>query len=173
MALTYGTTGVLAKDYQIYLELQTAADAGSLYANYIAAHTHETAELLIAGLGHLGECRKDSIDVEIAGGDTVMGNEVGEIEINKQGSFTVELLNSTVANITYLQNTLGGKSCCVVLKEKDDHGASMRQIIVIPNCTVKIAEKHTGGGISLVTITMTKSVPTADDFRDISEVSYA
>lgn len=206
MPVTYGSSGVLAKDYKVWIFLAGVTACENLITEYLAANNYsndisffsryQILKSRTASPYHLlrtlpetnayflevGECRKDSIDNMIENGDTINGNNAGEIVLNVSGTFTAELMNATVDNIVALQNTYGGKLCHIILTEINTHYGineigdpwtskdSFSTAILIRNVTPKISEKHVGGGVSIITLSVSKNVPTADDFREIYDV---
>ena len=107
MALNYGTLGIRQRDYRVYIafESQLAALCAALvdfFAEYNSGaydNAYEHLETIMASkMTHIGEMRKDSIDVSIADGDSVEGNEIGKFVMSKTGTFSCELINATPDN---------------------------------------------------------------------------
>lgn len=169
MALTYGSEGIKQKDYQVYIgeytgTAKTAADA------YIATQSKTTANTLQTALTELGELRADSISVTAENGDTVEGNNIGEIVLNKACAMVAELINATPANINALA-ALDGRAVVVMIKEKDAR-SNVRTVIVINNVVMSYSENITGGDIPRASISLSRSVANVGNFRIINDIDY-
>lgn len=169
MALSYGSEGIKQKDYQVYIgeytsTAKTAADA------YIGTQNKANANTLEAALIELGELRSDSISVTAENGDTVEGNNIGEIVLNKACAMMAELINATPANINALAE-LDGQAVVVMIKEKDARG-NIRTVIVINNVVMSYSENITGGDIPRASISLSRSVANVGNFRIINDIDY-
>jgi len=169
MALSYGSEGIKQKDYQVYIgeytgTAETAADA------YIATQNKTTAAALETALDELGELRADSISVTAENGDTVEGNNIGEIVLNKACAMMAELINATPANINALA-ALDGQAVVVMIKEKDARN-NVRTVIVINNVVMSYSENITGGDIPRASISLSRSVANVGNFRIINDINY-
>lgn len=169
MALSYGSEGIKQKDYQVYIgeytgAAKTAADA------YIVAQDKIKANAVEAALTELGELRADSISVTAENGDTVEGNNIGEIVLNKACAMVAELINATPANINALAG-LDGSAVVVMIKEKDARG-NIRTVIVINNVVMSYSENITGGDIPRASISLSRSVANVGNFRIINDIDY-
>jgi hypothetical protein len=175
MALTYGTEGIKQKDYRVYLDSSTAPGVGTAVGNYAAAKNQSTITALIGTLDQLGECRADSISVTAENGDTVEGNVLGEIVLNKACSMVAELINATPDNINALA-ALDGVPVTVVVIEKDTHAiagpALAKTAIVINNIVMSYSENITGGDSIRSTVNLSRNVPTVGDFRSIADITW-
>lgn len=182
MSLNYSTDGVKPKDYRVYLGLASTSGLQALIATYIGTGGQTKANLDASGkiinttgsgdaglLLELGECRADSIDLGIADGDSIEGNVLGKIVLGKSGTFAVELINATPANIAALEE-LDGNSCTILLNERDTHGDDLKTAILLNNVVVSYGEKITGGDSIRATLNVEKSVPTASSFRHIADI---
>ena len=199
MALTYGTEGIKQKDWKVWLldgSYQSDPHAGMPQTKltvddkgYSIAFDKLGTQLTASE--HLGECRKDSISWSTENGEVVEGNEVGEIVLGKNCSFTVELINATAGNINELMSNFDGSRFFIILEElngrtrnwatnesppndimesKDTH-----EIIVlgaIGGSNISVSESITGGDIPRATITMNDVVPSVGDFRYRFEMPY-
>ncbi len=170
MALTYGSEGIKQKDYQVYIgeyigTAKTAADA------YIVTQNKTTAGTLENALTQLGELRADSISVTAENGDTVEGNNIGEIVLNKACAMVAELINATPANINALA-ALDGQAVVVMIKEKDAR-SNVRTVIVINNVVMSYSENITGGDIPRASISLSRSVANVGNFRIINDINYS
>ena len=170
MALTYGSEGIKQKDYQVYIgeytdTAKTAADA------YIITQNKTTAAALQTALNELGELRADSISVTAENGDTVEGNNIGEIVLNKACAMVAELINATPANINALA-ALDGRAVVVMIKEKDAR-SNVRTVIVINNVVMSYSENITGGDIPRASISLSRSVANVGNFRIINDIDYS
>lgn len=172
MALTYGTTGIKQKDYHVYVALANASGLDAAITTYTGTSSKTNLNALIGLMAELGECRADSIDLGIADGDSIEGNVLGKIVLNKTGTFTAELINATPDNINALE-LLDGNACSIVLLERDTHGTNMKTAIVMNKFNLSYSEKITGGDSIRSTINIEKNVPDAGSFRHIADVSFA
>lgn len=169
MALSYGNEGIKQKDYQVYIgeydgDVKTAADA------YIAAQDKTKASAPETALTELGELRADSISVTAENGDTVEGNNIGEIVLNKACAMVAELINATPTNINALA-ALDGSSVVVMIKEKDARN-DVRTVIVINNVVMSYSENITGGDVPRASISLSRSVANVGNFRIINDIDY-
>ena len=170
MALEYGSEGIKQKDYQVYIgkyadDVKTVADA------YIITQNKTTAAALQTALNELGELRADSISVTAENGDTIEGNNVGEIVLNKACAMMAELINATPANINELA-ALDGQAVVVMIKEKDARN-NVRTVIVINNVVMSYSENITGGDIPRASISLSRSVANVGNFRIINDIDYS
>ena len=170
MALSYGSEGIKQKDYQVYIgqyngAIETAADA------YIITQNKTTAAALQTALNELGELRADSISVTAENGDTVEGNNIGEIVLNKACAMMAELINATPDNINALA-ALDGQAVVVMIKEKDARN-NKRTVIVINNVVMSYSENITGGDIPRASISLSRSVANVGNFRIINDIDYS
>lgn len=170
MALTYGSEGIKQKDYQVYIGEYTGG-AKTAADTYIATQNKANANALEAALTQLGELRADSISVTAENGDTVEGNNIGEIVLNKACAMMAELINATPANINALA-ALDGSAVVVMIKEKDARN-NVRTVIVINNVVMSYSENITGGDIPRASISLSRSVANVGNFRIINDISYA
>lgn len=189
MALTYGTEGIKQKDYRVYLAPAVSGVTGAI-ATYVSSggSTKTNAEAIITamtaamvtkcGVGsvsEIGECRADSITVTGENGDTIEGNVLGEIVLNKACAAAAELINATAANINGL-SLLDGIPVSLMLVEKDRHlvGSNLsKTIIVINNIVMSYSENITGGDSIRAMVNISKNVPSITDFRHIADVAWA
>lgn len=172
MALTYGTAGIKQKDYRVYLDSSAAAGVSAALATYRGSKTKTNLNALIATLDELGECRADSISITAENGDTIEGNVLGEIVLNKACAMVAELINATPENIAALE-LLDGVPVTVVVIEKDTHGATLKTAIVIDGIAMSYSENITGGDSIRSTVNLSRNVPTVGSFRSIDDISYA
>lgn len=168
---TQGTDGIRQRDYRVYIK-EASLIGGSL-TSYITTKNKINLLALIAAMEEFGECRADSIDVGIDKGDTIQGNTLGEIVMNKACTFTAELINATPENIAALE-TIDRTACVILLVEKDARvvGAALYKVaILINNFVVNYSEKITGGTNIVSTISIADNTPTASAFRMINEIT--
>lgn len=179
----YGTNGIKQKDYRIYVGLSDNSTLQSAINTYIASPIQTNLNVLIDAQGgqldtklqEFGECRADSIDMGIADGDSVDGNVLGKIVLNKTGTFTAELLNATPENIAALE-LLDGRICTILMLERDTHivnGQVYKTAILMNKVNLSYTEKITGSDSIRSTITIEKSVPSAGSFRVIADLRQA
>lgn len=175
MALTYGTAGVKQKDYRVYIGLASKSGLADAIATYEGTQNKTNLAAVQALLDELGECRADSIDLGIDDGDSVDGNVLGKIVLNKAAKFTAELINATPANISALE-ALDGKTCTILMIERDGRvidATIMKTAILMNNITISYSEKITGGDSIRSTINVEKSVANAGAFRSIHDIDVA
>ena len=168
--LSYGSEGIKQKDYQVYIgkyadDVKTAADT------YIGTQNKANAVSLENELTQLGELRADSISVTAENGDTVEGNNIGEIVLNKACAMMAELINATPDNINALAE-LDGQAVVVMIKEKDARN-DVRTVIVINNVVMSYSENITGGDIPRASISLSRSVANVGNFRIINDIDYS
>lgn len=172
MSLSYGTDGIKQKDYRVYVALANTAGLAAAITTYLASSNKSNVDAVIALLDELGECRADSIDLGIADGDSIEGNVLGKIVLNKTGTFTAELINATPTNIAALEE-LDGNACTIMLVERDTHGDDLKTCILMNNFNLSYSEKITGGDSIRSTINIEKNVPDAGSFRHIADVDQS
>lgn len=179
MALTYGTEGIKQKDYRVYIAAYSTSGLNEVSTGkmtlYNASKSQTTLETALGLMTELGECRADSISVTAENGDTVEGNVLGEIVLNKACSMVAELINATPENINAL-TALDGKPLTVVILEKDTHAiagpALAKTAIVINNIVMSYSENITGGDSIRSTVNLSRNVPTVGDFRSITDLTW-
>lgn len=171
-----------ASDGSYYSRYSVMYDRSVLLDNFHLIDNGNVGNVYI--FSEFGECKKESIDTMIGDGDIVIGNNIGEITLNVNCSFIAELINATVDNINELHHLYDGKICDLMLveifphngiNELDDKPAikdTFHTVIYISDVIVRFAEKHTGGGVSIITLSVSKNTATADDFREIYDVDY-
>ena len=178
MALTYGTDGVKQKDYDVYIGLSNLTGLQAAITSYLSTPTKALFDAInaISGMARLGECRADSIDLGIDKGDTVDGNNLGEIVLNKACAFAAELMNATPTNIAALE-LLDGNACTITLQEVDTHTVggtgSHKTCVLLNDLIVSYTEKITGGDSIRSTINIARNVPSAGSFRHIADLDQA
>lgn len=180
----YGTEGIKQKDYRVYVGLSNNTTLQSTIDTYLASPTQANLNTLLDEQGgqsdnklqELGECRADSIDMGVAEGDSIDGNILGKIVLNKTGTFTAELLNATPANIAALE-LLDGQICTVLMLERDTHQVDVsgtmkphKTAILMNKINLSYTEKITGSDSVRSTVTFEKSVPSAGSFRAIADL---
>jgi hypothetical protein len=180
MALTYGTEGIKQKDYRVYIansdiDDEKSSGVAAAVATYDGAKNKNNIQALITALDELGECRTDSIAVTAENGDTVEGNVLGEIVLNKACSMAAELINSTPSNIEALAD-LDSMPVTVVIIEKDTHNVSdnaTKTAIVINNIVMSYSENITGGDSIRAMVNLSRNVPSVGDFRSIADIDWS
>ena len=204
MALNYGTLGIRQRDYRVYIAFESqlaalCAELVSFFENYdsgayVDAYYGHLETIMASKMTHIGEMRKDSIDVSIADGDSVEGNEIGKFVMSKTGTFSCELINATPDNKNALAAADGQEAIIMLVELNDtrmenfnDAGTffQLHELIFIANVDSIIAgsvsgvggsfsysEKDTGGTIPTSTISIEKSVPNAGSFRKIIDQPY-
>ena len=169
MALTYGTSGIRKKSYRVYLAEADTAGLDDAFDDIVSTGTTIEIDSAILLMSEFGECRDDSITVVGEDGETIQGNVVGNIAINKACSFSAELINCTPDNVDAIE-LLDGVAVSVLLVEKDSHmdGATEKKLaIIIRNKNLSYTENITGGDTGRGTISLSSSPRKIDDFRTI------
>jgi len=183
--VTYGITGIKPKDYHVYIGLSDNQTLQTAINSYLASPAKATLEALIDAadgqdatkLQELGECRADSIELGIEDGDSIEGNILGKIVLDKAGRFTAELINATPANIAALE-LLDGQVCTVLLVERDTHAygsplKNYKTAVLMNKYALSYSEKITGSDSIRSTINIEKNIPTAGAFRSINDIAYS
>lgn len=188
MALSYGLTGTKQKDWMMFV-FNTDIMANFPY-DEVSGNDLPVAELIDAIFdsndfileNHLGELRADSISLTGDNGDTIEGNIVGEITLNKAVSLTAELINSTVDNANQLSK-LDGQPVSVFLFEKFEMGSlntfgtwfrlniKNKTLIVIPETILRYSESITAGDITRGTVKFSKTTGKIRDFRQVYKLT--
>ncbi len=203
MALNYGVLGIRQRDYRVYIAFESqltalCAELASFFEDYNsgaydAAYGH-LQTIMASKMTHIGEMRKDSIDVSIADGDSVEGNEIGKFVMSKTGTFSCELINATPDNKNALANADSQEAIIMLVEIGDnrienfnDAGAffELHEIVFVGNMesiingldsgvggSFSYSEKDTGGTIPTSTISIEKKVPNAASFRKIIDQPY-
>jgi hypothetical protein len=169
MAITYGTSEIRKKSYRVYIAEADTSGLDTAFDDIIGNSSTAYIDAAIALMSEFGECRDDSISVTGEDGETIQGNVVGNIVINKACSFSAELINSTPDNIDAIE-ALDGVAVSVLLVEKDSHmdGATEKKLaIIIKNKNLSYTENITGGDTGRGTISLSSSPRKIDDFRTI------
>lgn len=178
MALSYGTEGIKQKNWVLWL-LKPSMAATDEYSDFVSTHNAEEFSSAINEnpdevIGMLGELRNDSVSLTAENGDTVEGNIVGEITINKVCALNAELINATIENCNELA-TYDGLPVIAVMFDSENidndpipiDGATC---IVVEGVTLNYNETVTGGDIVRATISLSKNPSRVDDFRKIFKV---
>lgn len=203
MALNYGVLGIRQRDYRVYIAFESqltalCAELVSFFEDYDsgaydAAYGH-LQTIMASKMTHIGEMRKDSIDVSIADGDSVEGNEIGKFVMSKTGTFSCELINATPDNKNALANADSQEAIIMLveisnnrIENFNDAGAffELHEIVFVGNMesiidgldsgvggSFSYSEKDTGGTIPTSTISIEKKVPNAASFRKIIDQPY-
>jgi hypothetical protein len=203
MTLNYGVLGIRQRDYRVYIAFESqltalCAELVSFFEDYDsgaydAAYGH-LQTIMASKMTHIGEMRKDSIDVSIADGDSVEGNEIGKFVMSKTGTFSCELINATPDNKNALANADSQEAIIMLveisnnrIENFNDAGAffELHEIVFVGNMesiingldsgvggSFSYSEKDTGGTIPTSTISIEKKVPNAASFRKIIDQPY-
>lgn len=177
MALSYGTEGVKQKNWVLWLFKPSMA-ADSAYGDFVSTHGASAFSTVIGNqenvIGMLGELRNDSVSLTAENGDTVEGNIVGEITINKVCALNAELINATIENCNELATYDGRQVIAVMFDSENINGYFEPKpgatCIVVDGATLNYNETVTGGDIVRATISLSKNPSRVDDFRKIFEV---
>jgi len=179
MALSYGTEGIKQKNWVLWLlkPSMAAVNAYSVFLNSYGAGSFATMLSpvnLDKVIGHLGELRNDSVSLTAENGDTVEGNIVGEITINKVCALNAELINATIENCNELAAYDGLPVIAMMFDSENVDGdffpIAGATCIVVQGATLNYNETVTGGDIVRATISLSKNPSRVDDFRKIFEV---
>jgi hypothetical protein len=177
MALSYGTEGIKQKNWVLWLFKQSMA-AKNEYQAFIDAHSFYEINVAIINytsdvIGHLGELRNDSVSLTAENGDTVEGNIVGEITINKVCALNAELINATIENCNELAEYDGLPVIAVMFDSENVDGnfypLAGATCIVVEGAILNYNETVTGGDIVRATISLSKNPSRVEDFRKIFE----
>lgn len=177
MALSYGTEGTKQKNWVLWL-LEPSMAAIQEYSDFVSGYDVGEFTLAINDnpdevIGVLGELRNDSVSLTAENGDTVEGNIVGEITINKVCALNAELINATIENCNELA-THDGLPVIAVMFDSENvdsnfHPAAGATCIIVDSATLNYNETVTGGDIVRATISLSKNPSRVDDFRKIFE----
>ena len=178
MSLSYGTEGIKQKNWVLWLVKPSMATIEE-YSGFINTHIAGEFSSAINGnqdevIGVLGELRNDSVSLTAENGDTVEGNIVGEIIINKVCALNAELINATIENCNELA-TYDGRPVIAMMFDSENidsnfHPISGATCIIVDGATLNYNETVTGGDIVRATISLSKNPSRVDDFRKIFEV---
>jgi len=178
MALSYGTEGIKQKNWVLWLFKQSMA-ANTEYIDFVNQNKYAEFESLVRDyqddiIGHLGELRNDSVSLTAENGDTVEGNIVGEITINKVCALNAELINATIENCNELAEYDGLPVIAVMFDSENVNGKFCpipdATCIIVEGTTLNYNETVTGGDIVRATISLSKNPSRVDDFRKIFKV---
>lgn len=202
--VAYGKDGIRQRDYRVYgilannAEYQTALSLIQWLYNCLAEESfsdaftawNEDGGLKTDYLTHLGEMRRDSINLSIDDGDSVEGNEVGKLVLSKNCKFEAELINATPENINELL-AWDGKQGIIILEEithnrlsnYEDAMLLARELVIIGNVpeivagltdsvagVISISEKHVGSGIAICNIGIERECGVPKNFRTVVEL---
>jgi hypothetical protein len=169
MALSYGTTGIKQKSWRVYIAASDTAGLDDIFDSLITNPATDVIDEIMDDMSELGECRDDSISVTGEDGESIAGNIVGNITINKACSMTAELINFTQDNIDTL-DVLDGTSVSVMLVERDSHQVGSddyKTAIIIRSKNLSYSENITGGDTGRGTITLSGTPRKITGFRTI------
>ena len=178
MALSYGTEGIKQKNWVLWL-LKSSAAAQADYRDFVDTHNvsnlYDLFNIYATDvIGHIGELRNDSVSLTAENGDTVEGNIVGEITINKVCALNAELINATIENCNELAAYDGLPVIAMMFDSENVDGDFFPLVgatcIVVQGATLNYNETVTGGDIVRATISLSKNPSRVDDFRKIFEV---
>ncbi len=177
MALSYGTEGIKQKNWVFWL-LKSSAAAQADYRDFVDTHDVAYLDSLFSDyaseiIGHIGELRNDSVSLTAENGDTVEGNIVGEITINKVCALNAELINATIENCNELAQ-YDGLPVIAMMFDSENVNSEFLPVagatcIVVEGVTLNYNEMVTGGDIVRATISLSKNPSRVDDFRKIFE----
>jgi len=177
MALSYGTEGIKQNNWVLWL-FKSSGAASQAYRDFVDTHSREHLTDFISDyasdiIGHIGELRNDSVSLTAENGDTVEGNIVGEIAINKVCALNAELINATIENCNELAKYDGLPVIAMMFDQETANNYFLPRpgttCIVVEGATLNYNETVTGGDIVRATISLSKNPSRVDDFRKIFE----
>jgi hypothetical protein len=136
--VVYGKTGVRKRDYRVWINFESQTGEGDEHPYITAIEAIESFNGIIgssiedmiskfeglkAFMYHIGEMRADSIDLSIEDGNSIVGNELGKIVIDKNCKFSAELINSTPDILNWLADR-DGQECVILLEEINEERTS-------------------------------------------------
>lgn len=208
--LSFGVEGLRQSDYRVYLadvnEIFGNPDLGEIlsdFLSYKALDKRDTSTLLdvpplitniLSEMTPVGELRQDSIVLTGDNGNSIAGNESGEIPLGKKCTFEAELINSTVENIDTLTSA-DGVACFIVLEEivnksftfpgvgPQEHVMMKRYIMIGQTnptetdayslCRIlRVNNKTTGGDVPRLIFSVSDNVAEISDFRLLDDVIF-
>ena len=177
MALSYGTEGIKQNNWVLWLFKQSVV-ANLNYYDFVDTNEVVCLQLIIDDasdvIGHIGELRNDSVSLTAENGDTVEGNIVGEIAINKVCALNAELINATIENCNELAEYDELPVIAMMFDSENVDSAFYPMVgatcIVVEGATLNYNEMVTGGDIVRATISLSKNPSRVEDFRKIFEV---
>lgn len=210
MSLQFGLEHAHKKDYRVWIHkwLDTGIDTGggvddsntsdtisalldssSLGEFQVSSGALGCLQGLLAKSSKLGECSRDSISVTGDDGENIEGNEVGNIILAKDCSFSAELINATPDNVNTLMSKYDGNAFYVILeevsgrskelydagKEEDVLFNDVHDIIVIGSekgFNLSVSEAFTGSDVPRAVVSMKAKVQSISDFRRRVEIPY-
>jgi len=199
--LNCDTNGVRHKNYRVWLLSKASENwangliaVGELFTelnkfskNELNFDSQDKLSTALALFDHVGECRADSIEVNGEKGNSIEGNESGELVLNKACSFSAELINSTLDNIE--QSVLYDKKETIIILEEVDSFENEwnlndttvktfnnHEIVIIGNSIngfiLNVNESHKGQGVSVIPLSIAKTVSKISSFRNTYNVEY-
>ena len=178
MALSYGTEGIKQNNWVLWL-FKSSLAATSQYHYFVNGYDNSVFQNIFSDIpeqiiGHIGELRNDSVSLTAENGDTVEGNIVGEIAINKVCALNAELINATTENCNELAE-YDGLPVIAMMFDSENVDSNFYPLagatcIVVEGATLNYNEMVTGGDIVRATISLSKNPSRVDDFRKIFEV---
>ncbi len=177
MALSYGTEGIKQNNWVLWLFKQSVV-ASLDYHDFVDTNEVGYSQFIFEDpadiIGHVGELRNDSVSLTAENGDTVEGNIVGEIAINKVCALNAELINATIENCNELAE-YDGLPVIAMMFDSENVDSAFCPVggatgIVIEGAKLNYNEMVTGGDIVRATISLSKNPSRVDDFRKIFKV---
>ena len=204
VSLQFGLEHAHKKDYRVWIHewMDTGIDPGDGDDNYGTEDLINNLRsdnpnitkfnFLSAMLAHstkLGECSRDSISVISDDGDDIEGNEVGNIILAKDCSFSAELINATPDNVNALMSKYDGNAFYIILEEVNGRSKKLydrneesdvlfndvHDIIIIGSgkgFNISVSEAFTGSDVPRAIVSMKAKVQSISDFRRRVEIPY-
>jgi len=205
VSLQFGLEHAHKKDYRVWIHewMDTGIDPGDGDDNYGTEdvinnlrpeiHSHifrfNNLSAMLAHSTKLGECSRDSISVISDDGDDIEGNEVGNIILAKDCSFSAELINATPDNVNALMSKYDGNAFYIILEEVNGRSKKLydqneesdvlfndvHDIIIIGSgkgFNISVSEAFTGSDVPRAVVSMKAKVQSISDFRRRVEIPY-
>lgn len=198
--LTTGLEGIRQANYRVYVASSKDSTLSvirylldGLSGDEVSVDNVCAVKSAIPLLTPIGEFRKDSIEITGEEGESIEGNESGEIPLSKECSFTAELINTTAKNIKELQYIAETSKIALLLEEIDGvsgiphQGSSnmyeyedMHRYIIIANVNaasieeigvkLNVSEQSVGGDVPRATLNVKLGTGRVSNFREIRDI---
>jgi hypothetical protein len=175
--MAYYSTEVKAKDFQVWIfnGNTSTSDGTSTLAERLAEIDGTTGNTIgdfvtFSGTGseawnQFGELRRDSIVDTLGEGNSVEGNNIGKVVVDKDGSFAMELINLDQDQLTEL-DTLDRSIVCLLKWDVKNDEAEF-----FPNYQFVHTETHTGGEAVAIPLTFNKNVSDIESYSVLLPVT--
>ncbi len=109
----------------------------------------------------IGELRRDSVVANITEGNSVEGNELGKVIIDKNAEISFSIINVN-QEITDELDTIDGTDVCILMVSTDSDGVEEGEFFM--DLPFNYNETMTGGEVGSINITLNKSFSNIDDY---------